>query len=93
MKAETKAKRRVTLSIAGLGWLDESETSSIKSAAVVDVDTETGEIADGGREKFRQGIKGTAEEIKAWQDAAWNEAETPQEPPPELKRAKAAPFD
>jgi hypothetical protein len=25
MKAETKAKRRVTLSIAGLGWLDETE--------------------------------------------------------------------
>jgi hypothetical protein len=25
MRAETKAKRRVTLSIAGLGWLDETE--------------------------------------------------------------------
>ena len=48
MKAETKAKRRVTLSLAGLGWLDESETSSIRSAAVVDVDTETGEIAPRG---------------------------------------------
>lgn len=29
MKAETKAKRRVTLSIVGLGWVDESEIESI----------------------------------------------------------------
>jgi hypothetical protein len=29
MKAETKAKRRVTLSICGLGWLDESEVGDI----------------------------------------------------------------
>jgi hypothetical protein len=28
MKAETKAKRRVTLSLAGLGWLDETEIST-----------------------------------------------------------------
>jgi hypothetical protein len=30
MKAETKAKRRVTLSIAGLGWLDETELDTVK---------------------------------------------------------------
>jgi hypothetical protein len=29
MKAETKAKRRVTLSIAGLGWLDETELETV----------------------------------------------------------------
>jgi hypothetical protein len=29
MRAETKAKRRVTLSIAGLGWLDETEFDTI----------------------------------------------------------------
>ena len=45
MKAETKAKRRVTLSLSGLGWLDESETGSITTARLVDVDTETGEIS------------------------------------------------
>lgn len=38
MKAETKAKRRVTLSICGLGMLDESEIHSIKDARVVDVE-------------------------------------------------------
>ncbi len=38
MKAETKAKRRVTLPISGLGWLDESETGSIPGAQVVEID-------------------------------------------------------
>lgn len=46
MKAETKAKRRVTLSIAGLGWTDETETDSIHGAKPVKVDTETGEIIE-----------------------------------------------
>ena len=32
MKAETKAKRRVTLSIAGLGWLDETELETISQS-------------------------------------------------------------
>ena len=33
MKAETKAKRRVTLSICGLGWLDETEVETIPQYA------------------------------------------------------------
>jgi hypothetical protein len=32
MKCETKAKRRVTLSLAGLGWLDETELDTIPGA-------------------------------------------------------------
>ena len=32
MKAITKAKRRVTLSLCGLGWLDETEIETIPSA-------------------------------------------------------------
>lgn len=44
MKAETKAKRRVTLSICGMGWADESEIDSIPGASLVDVDPSTGEI-------------------------------------------------
>lgn len=43
MKAETKAKRRLTLSLVGLGFLDESEVDGIGDR--VDVDPETGEIA------------------------------------------------
>jgi hypothetical protein len=37
MKAETKAKRRVTLSIAGLGWLDETELETIPQSPSVTV--------------------------------------------------------
>jgi hypothetical protein len=44
MKAETKAKRRVTLSICGLGWSDESEVETIPGARQVTVDSTTGEI-------------------------------------------------
>lgn len=40
MKAETKAKRRVTLSICGLGFLDESEIDSIRDARRVNVDAQ-----------------------------------------------------
>ena len=43
MKAITKAKRRVTLSISGLGWLDETEIETIPNAVLVDVD-DTGEV-------------------------------------------------
>lgn len=46
MKAETKAKRRVTLSICGMGWTDESEIDSIPNAKPVDIDFRTGEIRD-----------------------------------------------
>lgn len=46
MKAITKAKRRVTLSICGMGMLDESEAESIPAnqRQFVEVDHETGEI-------------------------------------------------
>lgn len=44
MKAETKAKRRVTLSICGMGFTDESEIDSIPNAKTVEVDFDTGEI-------------------------------------------------
>lgn len=53
MKAETKAKRRVTLSICGLGMTDESEVEMIPGARIVEpdalptrVDTATGEIIE-----------------------------------------------
>ena len=47
MRAETKAKRRATLSICGLGWLDESELDTVPQARKVQVDFATGEIVDG----------------------------------------------
>lgn len=45
MKAVTKAKRRVTLSICGLGMLDETEVETIPTAKPVLV-TDAGEIVD-----------------------------------------------
>lgn len=44
MKAETKAKRRVTLAICGLSYLDESELESVKGAVRMAV-SDQGEIA------------------------------------------------
>src|SRR5688572_18780364 len=53
LKAETKAKRRVTLSICGLGWLDESEVDSVRVARQARV-SESGEVyaPDPQREKL-----------------------------------------
>jgi hypothetical protein len=45
MRCETKAKRRVTLSICGLGWMDESEVETVRVARRVTV-APTGEIVD-----------------------------------------------
>ena len=46
MKAETKAKRRVTLSICGLGFTDETEIETIPTAKITQVDDRTGEILE-----------------------------------------------
>lgn len=61
MKAVTKAKRRLTLSLCGLGWLDETEIETIPNARHVVV-AETGEIVT-------QTIEGHAEEISPEQPA------------------------
>lgn len=46
MKAETKAKRRVTLSICGLGWMDESELETVPQARIVNPDEAPAPQAD-----------------------------------------------
>ena len=46
LKAVTKAKRRVTLSICGLGWLDETEVEAIPDAQLPPYDPQTGEITE-----------------------------------------------
>lgn len=51
MKAVTKAKRRLTLSLCGLGWLDETEVETIPDARPVIVDSLTGEILDAPKPK------------------------------------------
>lgn len=74
MKAETKAKRRVTLSMSGLGLLDETEVGSIPGAMPTSVDLETGEI-----------IASTQTEVKTLREIALEAqaaSEGPQEPAP-----------
>ena len=46
LKAITKAKRRVTLSICGLGYLDETEIETIPGAEAINVNLATGEIEE-----------------------------------------------
>jgi hypothetical protein len=46
MKAETKAKRRLTLSMCGLGFMDVSEVETVADARRVAVDHVTGEVLD-----------------------------------------------
>jgi len=51
LKAITKAKRRATLSICGLGWLDETEIETIPGAKQLPPhDPQTGEIESDGAE-------------------------------------------
>lgn len=47
MKCETKAKRRVTLSICGLGYMDESETETIAGAKKITIEQEVPNITQG----------------------------------------------
>lgn len=46
LKAVTKAKRRVTLSICGLGWLDETEVDTIPDARPVAVEEAHGQAPE-----------------------------------------------
>lgn len=80
MKAETKAKRRVTLSISGLGFVDDSEVDSIPYAKRVEVDMNTGEI------------KG---EIKDKQQLSLNHSPAPTAPPhsPQIPVEPLIPID
>ena len=67
MKAVTKAKRRLTLSLCGLGWLDETEIETIPDAQPVIVDN-NGEIIE-GKQKAVEAPKQKFDEVaflKQW---------------------------
>lgn len=78
MKAETKAKRRVTLSICGLGMLDETEVEDIPATIkIVNINQENEE-----RTILQQNIdaiKGclTLEELKVAYEKAYPQIKTP----------------
>jgi len=61
MKAETKAKRRATLSICGLGWMDESEVGDIPQARRIVVDSDTGEVLDEERQRLVDELRSLAQ--------------------------------
>lgn len=65
MKAVTKAKRRVTLSICGLGWLDETEVDSIPDAKVISVDGAELPKTDGNSQKSKTVRPLTPEQVKS----------------------------
>lgn len=84
LKAVTKAKRRVTLSISGLGLMDETEVESIsgaRSAPTYDYDRDTGEI----HEPSVPPVAGVAEQ------AAASQAIPTPNPPPESAAAEIDP--
>ena len=66
MKAETKACRRAVLRLVGLGWLDETEVTSVSDATPVLVDHTTGEIVEAKPPALISDAKaGTVEGLKA----------------------------
>ncbi len=68
MKAVTKAKRRLTLSLCGLGWLDETEIETIPDAQAINV-SEAGEIIEEGDKENKKSARKvkyfTPEQIQA----------------------------
>lgn len=69
LKAVTKAKRRVTLSICGLGMLDETEIETVPHAAQVTVNSETGEITsspDAATKEQKERIRNLAMILDEW---------------------------
>ena len=75
MKALTKAKRRLTLSLAGLGWLDETEAETIPGARrvseqqIAPAPSEVEEL----RQLLADRAKGLPEDspLRAWAREAW----------------------
>jgi hypothetical protein len=79
MKAETKAKRRVTLSICGLGWLDETEAENIPSAQYPTIDDKIIQ----GDEKSLRSLEAPTESAPPDTGAPSSESSHPLvEPPP-----------
>lgn len=61
LKAETKAKRRLTLSLCGLGMLDETEVETIPAAKKVETATPSVEATKPVTQKFGQLVKSLVE--------------------------------
>ena len=91
MKAVTKAKRRLTLSLAGLGWLDETEIETIRPTAAPppELPASAPPAADDAAERatLRARITELAAKVKAAMPNYVDEAE--QEAQAALRQARA----
>jgi hypothetical protein len=87
MKAETKAKRRLTLSLVGLGFLDESEIEGLGDR--LDVDVNTGEIVAHERPKPASLVDQVRQQAEALAAASQTDEEQPE---PEVATSTPEPF-
>ena len=91
MKAETKAKRRVTLSIAGLGWLDETELETVKGVVTGAPDAPVATIHDavlddgGAAHGMSEGADATLAKQGRQQPSAGPKASTPTDIPEDMQ--------
>ncbi len=76
MKAETKAKRRVTLSICGLGILDETETETMKGAVTQDINAEISDVPTKDERKLLIDLVYKSDLNESEQDAAFQAINT-----------------
>jgi hypothetical protein len=79
MKAETKGKRRMTLSLAGLGWLDETEVDPIEQGS-----------APVERQSLIEALEARAEELTPQQEVEPATDETPPAAPDEAQQEAAS---
>jgi hypothetical protein len=95
MKTVTKAKRRLTLSIAGLSWPDEEDMATVPGVQRVAVDPATGEVLDPSARRPPVRVEG---ELAALTARLSGERPTPPpapepEPEPEPEPAADGPSD
>lgn len=87
MKAETKAKRRVTLSICGLGYLDETEVEDIPNAVLVTPDVEINVEAQKQPAKTPESaVEAQKPPAEGAKESKKDEESPPTEPPKEEKK-------
>jgi hypothetical protein len=92
MKAETKAKRRATLSLCGLGFLDETETDWATAAGPIPAGVleETGELVDDiVRAQLVRNIEGLPPDDKDRLARLWKQEQIPNVRSPHLTTSHA----
>lgn len=76
MKAETKAKRRSTLDLLGLGMLDETETETIPGAIIQEPPIDIDEIHNEFMQYFNELLDAKGDEAMAYHPDNWKKERT-----------------